>query len=507
MSIETAAVSLANGLGKPLGGRWNSQRVPRARSGSSGFWFALPSVTILAWSIAAVSLNDASGMGRFFAHLAVQGTLSTLALALSVVVLLVLLLASNLERDKAMAVAAVGVTALVFGSAALRIFVHRFSESSSTEQAQAMLVAFAALVGAVHVFWSIREPRWRVAAAVVGCSALSPFLGAPLVLVFVVLCLGAGVRFVHRGTTGRPASYAIGVLLVALATAEMLIASSSASQARTTAAIMLLLVGLVGVLLAALTEVRQAYICQCVAAREAELAASVVQARVGAATHDRRAALAAIEGALITMRVNAAQMSTEELVDLAAATTSEFARLRRMVALAEIERPDRIQVAQTVYPFLRCRRELGTRVELRGDLSAEVVASPDVLAWVVQNLVDNAVEHGRASLVAVEVKRQRSGWIDITVSDDGIGVNEAVHDVIFAPGVSAHPTEHTGQGLTRSREAIEALGGTIDVIPLPPNCVGARFRVSLPDPDSVDLSVPLLSPIESDLVPAQAVSG
>jgi GAF domain-containing protein len=102
-------------------------------------------------------------------------------------------------------------------------------------------------------------------------------------------------------------------------------------------------------------------------------------------------------------------------------------------------------------------------VELRLDLGAERFEEPLEVAayYVVSEALANTAKHARASRAEVSA-RQRAGWLELTVSDDGRGGADAAG----------------GSGLTGLVDRVEAIGGTIQ-IDSPPG-LGTAVHVKLP---------------------------
>ncbi|MBN2565966.1 MAG: GHKL domain-containing protein [Candidatus Eisenbacteria bacterium] len=134
---------------------------------------------------------------------------------------------------------------------------------------------------------------------------------------------------------------------------------------------------------------------------------------------------------------------------------------------------------------LRSRREeldeSGVEVEApsSGALrSARVVATPQELSFVLDNLIGNAIEamrdrHERRLLISVEMG---SGSITLRVEDTGKGIPESRHERVFAHGVSDRGGG--GHGLPASREILDRRGGAIVLARSAPD-EGAVFEVQL----------------------------
>jgi light-regulated signal transduction histidine kinase (bacteriophytochrome) len=143
-------------------------------------------------------------------------------------------------------------------------------------------------------------------------------------------------------------------------------------------------------------------------------------------------------------------------------------------------------------------------VELEHDVTARnavvetgplpvVDGDPVQLGQLVRNLLANAlkfVPDDRAPHVGVSAERSDGGWV-ITVADNGIGVDDASSDRIFAMFERLHPRERfkgTGIGLSICKRIVERRGGVIWVEPNPAG--GSRFRFRLPDESPSTRAVP-----------------
>ena len=125
---------------------------------------------------------------------------------------------------------------------------------------------------------------------------------------------------------------------------------------------------------------------------------------------------------------------------------------------------------------LRAGADAEIRIEAPGELS--VRTDPSVLAVVLENLVENAVEHTDtdAPVVTVRVGTDEAG-VTIEVEDDGPGVPDHELDVLDATEETA--LEHgSGLGLWIVKWGVASLGGTVafDV-----SDAGTVARVTLPD--------------------------
>jgi PAS domain S-box-containing protein len=145
------------------------------------------------------------------------------------------------------------------------------------------------------------------------------------------------------------------------------------------------------------------------------------------------------------------------------------------------------------------RRIIGEDIDLELDLRAPGVAvlvDGSRLEQVIMNLVVNArdamPEGGRLTIATGTVEGERPGleearteppssarWLEITVTDTGVGMDEAILGQIFEPFFTTKPPgEGTGLGLSTTYGIVSQSGGEITVSSAPG--AGSTFRVRLP---------------------------
>jgi len=123
-------------------------------------------------------------------------------------------------------------------------------------------------------------------------------------------------------------------------------------------------------------------------------------------------------------------------------------------------------------------KEISLELQLAHDLPP-VVLGRDQLMQVVLNLVLNAADAvGAGGEVKVSARVQGAN-VELSVSDNGPGVAEAVRGRLFEPfATTKEPGKGTGLGLAVCRGLVEAVGGSVVLDESYRN--GARFVVELP---------------------------
>jgi signal transduction histidine kinase len=114
-----------------------------------------------------------------------------------------------------------------------------------------------------------------------------------------------------------------------------------------------------------------------------------------------------------------------------------------------------------------------------------VEGSKELLLQLFQNLLSNAIKYRSANrtpeIVIESVHSIRRGDISISVSDNGMGMNEDALELIFQPFkrlVNQHQAEGSGIGLATVKKIVDAHFGSIKVESVPGK--GTTFIVCLP---------------------------
>jgi two-component system, OmpR family, sensor histidine kinase KdpD len=218
---------------------------------------------------------------------------------------------------------------------------------------------------------------------------------------------------------------------------------------------------------------------------------------VAIASHELRTPLTALQGfsELLALR----RFAPPELARIAAIMRAETERLGRIVNdfldLARLERGlapplrrTRVDagtlVAEAVEVLQRAR---ATTHRFEVDCATPLPpldADPDALDRVVKNLVSNAVKYSPSgSRVRVTARAQATPpAVEITVEDEGPGIDDADRARIFEPyyrtSVGARTAAGAGLGLAVVKSLIDAHGGTIRADNVAPH--GTRMTLILP---------------------------
>jgi signal transduction histidine kinase len=103
-----------------------------------------------------------------------------------------------------------------------------------------------------------------------------------------------------------------------------------------------------------------------------------------------------------------------------------------------------------------------------------VVHADDLLRYVFENLVSNAVEHHDGDEAHVEVTAERDGHeVVVTVADDGPGIPDDRKETVFEPDID----ENHGLGLYLVRTLVDRYGGDVNVSDADPRGTAVTVRL------------------------------
>ena len=218
-------------------------------------------------------------------------------------------------------------------------------------------------------------------------------------------------------------------------------------------------------------------------------------------SHDLRTPLTSLRGFLETLSLKRSTLSVADRQRYLDGAIRQADRLNRLVGdlfeLArlesgtqemEIESLALAELAQdAVQQFRLQARERGVDLQVRVPAGpAMVEGDMGLLARVLDNLIDNGLQHtpdgGRVTLGL----RETPQWISVEVADTGCGIRPEdlphIFDRFFRDQERDLVGDHAGLGLAISKRIVELHGGTINVESQLEQ--GTKFRVTLPARDS-----------------------
>ncbi|TNE92149.1 MAG: response regulator [Deltaproteobacteria bacterium] len=219
---------------------------------------------------------------------------------------------------------------------------------------------------------------------------------------------------------------------------------------------------------------------------QAEQASRAKSDFLAVASHEMRTPLAGMLGALELMQEEAddatavhrwSQVIARSGRRLSALVDDllDFKRIERDELRLERERVEPLLVLHEVAELLS--PEGRVRVEGGEGLLQVGIGDASRLRQVVINLVGNALKFSEDTVIV-----RASGDVVLEVIDRGPGVDPTLRDQLFDAFVRGDTgpdrnASGTGLGLAISRRLVEAMGGTIELVPTE---IGAHFRVRLP---------------------------
>ncbi|MCK4725794.1 MAG: HAMP domain-containing histidine kinase, partial [Anaerolineales bacterium] len=143
------------------------------------------------------------------------------------------------------------------------------------------------------------------------------------------------------------------------------------------------------------------------------------------------------------------------------------------------------KLVETYLPQNLNKAELkGVRLEINiAENLPKILADADKMAWVISQLLDNAIKFTPSGGMVTLATIERSGQIDFTVSDNGIGIpddriGEILHAFHQLDGSVTRRYPGTGLGLAMVHQILKAHGVTIEVTSHPET--GTCFYFSFP---------------------------
>ena len=274
------------------------------------------------------------------------------------------------------------------------------------------------------------------------------------------------------------------------------------------------------------------------AARQTELEASRAKAELAAETlstflhalgHDLRAPLVAIDANLQLVDVLRTGLAPDEitacmadmrrtcdhglalirdLFELIRSDAGQWRVLRTPVSLADVIK-DACAVAATQ------AQANGLHIETQWNIDAGEIIDTDGtrLRQALANLLLNATKYGDRGVIQITAGRTHAGELELSVSDEGRGIDPALLPTIFDPFTRCSTrNDHTevgvGLGLAIVRRCARLLGGDVSVQNRVPR--GASFTIRIPAPVcgcvvAPHIAAPVSAPIPHRSTPLQGV--
>ena len=214
---------------------------------------------------------------------------------------------------------------------------------------------------------------------------------------------------------------------------------------------------------------------------------------VATVAHELRSPLTSVKGFSSTLRRRWDQLEDQQKLWMIEAIESDADRVARLITeLLDVSRIDsgRLQVRSQpvdlpakIHAHVDSLLTAGSYgperfvVDIAPGLP-EVWADPDRIDQILANLLENALRHGDGTVQLAVAAGDDDRRVAVTISDDGPGVDEEHHHVIFTRFWHSRPQGGTGLGLYIVRGLVEAHGGEITVGRAPSG--GAQFRFTLP---------------------------
>ena len=92
---------------------------------------------------------------------------------------------------------------------------------------------------------------------------------------------------------------------------------------------------------------------------------------------------------------------------------------------------------------------------------AEVLAD-EAVSSVFDNLFNNAITHGKADKINVEIKQIKNDY-EVRISDNGLGIPDEIKDKLFDEGFTFGDEGHSGLGLYIVKKKMDSYGGSVSI--------------------------------------------
>jgi signal transduction histidine kinase len=221
---------------------------------------------------------------------------------------------------------------------------------------------------------------------------------------------------------------------------------------------------------------------------------------VASMSHELRTPLNVVIGLTEMMVANAARFGTDKALEplkrINAAGTHLLGLINQVLDLSKIEagklelNPESVNLASLIDEVIGTAGQLAEQNNNRLVVEAEkslgtVAVDPMRLRQILLNLLSNACKFTKQGEVKLKARRVANGgdWIELAVSDTGIGMTPEQQAKLFAEftqadSLTARRFGGTGLGLTISRRLARMMGGDVTVASEPGK--GSVFTLRLP---------------------------
>ncbi|MBM7516717.1 hybrid sensor histidine kinase/response regulator [Nocardioides nitrophenolicus] len=185
--------------------------------------------------------------------------------------------------------------------------------------------------------------------------------------------------------------------------------------------------------------------------------------------HELRTPAAVIDGAVAMLR-DGDELDPQRREQVLDAMSSSVLRLQRLItdlgtasdvqAEALALAPESMSLGSALSASadrVRAAHGSSARIQVRVDRDVDLVADPSRLGQALDNLLENAIRHGRPPVAVVGERTARG--VRIAVSDGGTGVQPRLAGRLFDRFAHAGPAAGTGLGLYLVREIARLHGG------------------------------------------------
>jgi two-component system, OmpR family, sensor kinase len=200
--------------------------------------------------------------------------------------------------------------------------------------------------------------------------------------------------------------------------------------------------------------------------------------------HELRTPLTAIQGRaeLALMRRGAPPEVRHDLEQIADATRRMSGTIAALLDLARNETTGsearNSSLPAVVAEVVSGSAEVNSAIVVTQDIAAVRLGMSHSLAVrAMSPVVANALRFARSS-VAITTASNGRGTVEVTVADDGPGIERAVAERLFEPGSTSSSRAGAGLGLAISRRVARSVGGDVRMIPGSPTAFVLELPVS-----------------------------